>query len=87
MFAKRNKLKLDGKNMTAIFYDNNKTPIKPIHVGASSYADYTVAPHDEDKRLEITRIIKPIENLNNYLHANALSRNIVWENEIETPLF
>ena len=60
MFAKRNKLKLDGKNMTAISYDNDKTPIKPIHVGASSYADYTVAPHDEDKRLEITRIIIPL---------------------------
>ena len=35
--------------MTAIFYDKDKTSTKTIHVGATSYPDYTTTPHDEDR--------------------------------------
>ena len=36
--------------MTAIFWDDDKVPIKAVHFGAESYDDYTVARHGEDKR-------------------------------------
>ena len=44
MYAKIMKSKLDGKNMTAIFYDDDKVPIKIVHVGAETYDDHTEAP-------------------------------------------
>ena len=50
MFAKITKSRLDVKNMTANFYDKDKTPIKTVHLGAAGYADYTKTPHDEDKK-------------------------------------
>ena len=44
MYAKIMKSKIDGKNMTAIFYDDDKVPIKIVHVGAETYDDHTEAP-------------------------------------------
>ena len=44
MYAKIMKSKIDGKNMTAIFYDDDKVPIKTVHVGAETYDDHTEAP-------------------------------------------
>ena len=41
---------LNGKKVTAIFYDDEQIPIKAVHFGASGYDDYTVAPHDEDTK-------------------------------------
>ena len=48
MCANITQSKLDRLKMIAIFYDKDKTPIKTVHFGAAGYADYTVAPHDED---------------------------------------
>ena len=49
MYAKITKLKIGGKKIKAIFYDNVKIPKKIIHFGAESYDDYIVAPHDEEQ--------------------------------------
>ena len=38
------------EEMTAIFYDNDKKQIKTVHFGATGYLDYTIAPHDEERR-------------------------------------
>ena len=50
MYANIMKLKIDGKNMTDIFYDDDKVPIKTAHFGAETYDDHTVAPRNEEKR-------------------------------------
>ena len=50
MYAKITKSKIDGKTMTALFYDHDKMPIKTVHFGAVGYVDYTVAPHDKEKK-------------------------------------
>ncbi|MFM7982388.1 MAG: hypothetical protein ACKPKO_24015, partial [Candidatus Fonsibacter sp.] len=33
-----------------MFYDANKQLITTTHFGATGYPDYTVPPHDEEKR-------------------------------------
>ena len=53
MYAKIMKSKIGGKNMMAIIYDDDKIPIKTVHFGEERYGDYTVAPHDEDKKRQI----------------------------------
>ena len=58
MFAKLTTSKIDGKTMTAMFYDKDKLPIETIHFGAQCYADYTVAPHDDDKQPDILKYIR-----------------------------
>ena len=58
MFANITKSKTDGKTTAAIFYDEDKLPIKTVHFGAECYADYTVAPHDEDKQPDILKYIR-----------------------------
>ena len=62
--------------MTAIFYDKDKTSTKTIHVGATSYPDYTTTPHDE-VRIYIYKTER--ENWGVYLSARALSRYSWWE--------
>ena len=37
--------------MMAIFLDDNTSPIKSVHVGVEGCHDYTVAPHDKDRRM------------------------------------
>ena len=36
--------------MTAIFYDNEKKPVKTVHFGATGYPDYAISPHDEERK-------------------------------------
>ena len=80
MVAKITQTKIDGKKMTAFFYDKDKTPIKTVHFGAAGYADYTIAPHDEDKKARHIKRHKVVENWNDYTTAGALSSYILWEN-------
>ena len=49
MYVKITKSKIDGKNMTAIFYDEKKTINKTVHFGGEGYTDYTMPPHDKEK--------------------------------------
>ena len=44
MYAEIMKSTSVRKNMTAIFYDDDKVPIKTVHVGAETYDDHTEAP-------------------------------------------
>ncbi|MFM7987032.1 MAG: hypothetical protein ACKPKO_47740, partial [Candidatus Fonsibacter sp.] len=50
MYIRITKSNIKGKKFTAMFYDANKQPIKTTHFGATGYPDYTVPPHDEEKR-------------------------------------
>ena len=36
-----------GEDIDGMFYDENKTLIKTVHFGATSYADFTINPHDD----------------------------------------
>ena len=38
------------KKMLAIFYDSDTKQLKTVHFGATGYLDYTIAPHDEERR-------------------------------------
>ena len=50
------KSKTEGKKLTAIFYNDDKKPIKTVHVGAVGYPDYAVPPHDREMKIRyITR--------------------------------
>ena len=46
MFAKITKSKIEGKTTTAMFYDNEKRPVKIVYFGAAGCPDYTISPHD-----------------------------------------
>ena len=46
----KTKSKSEGKKMTAIFYDNDKKQIQTVNFGAAGYIDYTIAPHDEERK-------------------------------------
>ena len=50
MYLKITKPKINGQSFTAILYDDEKIPIKTVHFGAHGYDDYTVPPHDADKK-------------------------------------
>ena len=50
MFAKIIKSKTDGRKMTAIVYDKDRTPIKTVYFGATGYLDYTTVPNGEYRR-------------------------------------
>ena len=41
--------------MIAMFYDNEKKPVKTINFGATGYPDYTISPRDDRQK---TRCIK-----------------------------
>ncbi|MFM7982730.1 MAG: hypothetical protein ACKPKO_25745, partial [Candidatus Fonsibacter sp.] len=41
---------ISGKKFTALFYNENKQLIKTVHFGATGYPDYTIPPHDEERR-------------------------------------
>ena len=49
-FVKNSTSKIEGKRMTATFYDDSKKPIQTVHFGAAGYPDYTVAPRDAERR-------------------------------------
>ena len=94
MLCKRILIKFDSKIMTAILYDNNKVPIKTVHVGADGYTDYTMHPHENKKNIfevdiEQTRTTMIIQAQEPYLvihydkhvyinATNALSYEKVW---------
>ena len=82
MFAKIMKSKIDGKNMTAIFYENDTIPIMTVDFGADGYDDYTVAPHDKDQK---ARLIKDtwLMIIRRIAQQPALSQDIfLWDNKI-----
>ena len=59
MFARINKSKIEGNNMTSILYDNENKPVKTVNFGAAGYLDYTISPHnDERKKRNIKRHTK-----------------------------
>ena len=79
MYIHIKKSNINGKKLTALFYNESKQLIKTVHFGATGYLDYTISPHDEERRnIYITRH-KANESWNNPMSAGALSRYILWE--------
>ena len=76
MYLKISKSKVDGKKLTAIFYDDNRTKIKTVHFGADGYIDYTISPHDKEKRKQYINRHRSNENWNDPMSAGTLSRDI-----------
>ena len=70
--------------MAAIFYDENRTKIKTVHVGADGYIDYTMPPHDKKKRKQYTSRHRSNENWNGPMSAGTLSIYIyiLWEHPL-----
>ena len=81
MYLKITKPKITGKKLTAIFYDDEKIPIKTVHFGAHGYDDYTVPPHDDDKKARYIKRHKVRENWDDPTTAGTLSRYILWSNK------
>ena len=79
MYIQITKSNIKGKKFTAMFYDANKQLIKTTHFGASGYPDYTVPPHDEERRKRYISRHKSNESWNDPMSAGALSRYILWE--------
>ena len=69
---------MDGKQMTAVFYDENRNLIKPFMLVLKDI-DFTVAPHDKEKRKQYTSRHRSNENWNDPMTAGTLSRYILWE--------
>ena len=68
--------------MTALFDYNDKMPIKTVHFGAVGYVDYTVAPHDEEKKDNDIQRHQANETWNDCTTTGALSKLILWANKI-----
>jgi hypothetical protein len=66
-----------GKKMTAIFNIDGKK--KTVQFGASGYSDYTVSPHDEERKKRYIARHRKNENWKDPLKAGTLSRYILWE--------
>ena len=58
--------------MTALLYENEKKPVKTAHFGAAGYPDYTIYPHDEERKQRQNKRHKEKENWNDYMTAGAL---------------
>ena len=67
--------------MIAIFFDDDKNQVKTVHFGATGYLDYTIAPHDEERRKIYIKRHKDKENWNEYMTVGTLSRYLLWENK------
>jgi len=78
MYIHIKELNISGKSFTALFYNESAQLVKTVHFGATGYPDYTISPHDEEMRKNITRH-KSNESWNNPMSAGALSRYILWE--------
>jgi hypothetical protein len=78
MYARIRRSKKEGKKMTAVFYDDDKKRIKTVHFGAQGYDDYTVAPHDREKKARYIQRHRAAENWEDCTTAGALSRYILW---------
>ena len=46
----------------------NKTKIKTVHFGADGYIDYTISPHDKEKRKQ-------------YISRHRTNEKLEWSNE------
>ena len=79
MYIKSLKAKIEFKKLTAIFYNDEKVPIKTAHFGAVGYPDYTVPPHDKERRNRYITRHRSNETWSNPMTAGALSRYILWE--------
>ena len=77
---------IDGKTMTAIFYDKDKTPIKTIHFGATSSPDYTEAPHDEERRSTYIHIHKEKREWGVIICLRLRYQAVVYVNINHSPL-
>ena len=65
--------------MIAIFYESDKKQIKTVHFGATGYLDYTIAPHDEERRKDISKGIKT-QKTGTIICLQALYQDIyLWE--------
>ena len=80
MYAEIMKSTSVRKNMTAIFYDDDKVPIKTVHVGAETYDDHTVAPRNENINARYIKRHKVVENWKDCTTAGALSRCMLSAN-------
>ena len=65
--------------MTAVFYDERRKLIKTIHFGAERYTDYTMPPHDKEKRKQYITRHRTNENWIDPMTAGTLSRYTLWE--------
>ena len=79
MYIQITKSNIKGKKFTDIFYNENKQPVKTVHFGAVGYPDYTIPPHDEERRKRYITRHRANESWNNPMSAGALSRYILWE--------
>jgi len=66
-----------GKKVTAVFNIDGKK--KTVQFGASGYIDYTVAPHDEERKKRYIARHRKNENWTDATKAGTLSRYILWE--------
>ena len=53
--------------------------IKTDHFGTEGYTDYTIPPHDKEKRKQYISRHRSNENWNDPMTAGTLSRYILWE--------
>ena len=54
-------------------------PITIIHFGAEGYTDYTMPPHDKEKRKQYITRHRTNENWIDLMNAGTLSRYTLWE--------
>lgn len=76
-YVKITKSKIEGKKLTAKFYDKNKEKIITVHFGATGYEDFTTHGDFERKERYINRH-RENENWNNPMTPGSLSRFILW---------
>ncbi|MFM7983222.1 MAG: hypothetical protein ACKPKO_28270 [Candidatus Fonsibacter sp.] len=41
---------IKGKKLTSLFYNETEQLVTTVHFGATVYPDYTISPHDEERR-------------------------------------
>jgi hypothetical protein len=76
-FIKLSKSQIDGKKMTAIFYNNKKEKLKTTHFGSENMSDFTLHK-DEDRKKRYMARHKKNENWKDPTTAGSLSRWILW---------
>jgi hypothetical protein len=82
MYVNISKSKVDGKQLTAIFYDEIERKIKTVHCWVDGYIDYTTSPRDKGKRQQYISRHRTNENWNDPMSAGTLSRYILWEHPL-----
>ena len=69
MFVEITESKIEGKPMTAIFYDNKTWPVKIVLFGAAGCPDYTISSHDEERKKRYIKWHLKTKNWNVYMIA------------------